>query len=152
MNYDPHNKLLGVHPRLAVCVVAAACTSRQPFLVVQGLRTAAEQQALFAQGRTKPGLEVTDKDGLVKRSNHQAHADGYGHAVDLAAVENDGSIDWSTTADYDTIRAAMFAAAEAMTPPLALRWGADWNRNGVAREHGEDDDDHFEIFDPEEHA
>lgn len=140
-NPDPHGKLAGVHPALVACVQAAAKTCAQPFLVVQGVRTASEQAALYAQGRTAPGPIVT----WVTVSNHQTKADGFGHAVDLAALDptKPGGIDWESTKAYDTIKAAMFAAAPGAG--LQLRWGADWNMNGVPREHGETDEDHFEI-------
>ena len=140
-NPDPHGKLAGVHPKLVACVQTAAQTCKQPFQVVQGLRTAAQQAALYAQGRSAPGKIVT----WVTVSNHQAKADGFGHAVDLAALDptKPGGIDWQSTEDYDTIKDAMFAAATQVG--LTLRWGADWNMNGVAREHGETDQDHFEI-------
>ena len=52
--------------------------------VVQGVRTTAEQKALYAQGRTAPGAIVTYCDGVVHPSNHQPRADGLGHAVDCA--------------------------------------------------------------------
>lgn len=29
------------------------------------------------------GKKVTNCDGYIKKSNHQAKADGYGHAVDI---------------------------------------------------------------------
>ena len=138
-NPDPHGKLAGVHPKLVACVQAAVTLSKQPFEVIQGLRTAAEQAALYAQGRTAPGPIVT----WVTVSNHQAKADGFGHAVDLAAIEPDGSIDWRDAAPYDSIKEAMFAGAKVVG--LTLRWGADWNMNNVPREHGETDEDHFEI-------
>lgn len=141
MNFDPHNKLAEVHPKLVACVTLAASICKQPFLVVQGLRTAEEQAELYAQGRTKPGPIVT----WVLHSNHQAAPDGLGHAVDLAAVDptKPGGIDWASTEDYDTIKGAMFAAAP--HAGITLRWGEDWNMNGVPREHGETDEDHFEI-------
>lgn len=50
--------------------------------ICQGLRTVAQQQELFAQGRTKPGKRVTNCDGVVKKSRHQQAADGFGKAVD----------------------------------------------------------------------
>jgi hypothetical protein len=50
------------------------------------VRTDAQQQALYAQGRTLPGNIVTKADGVINRSNHQVKADGYGHAVDCAFV------------------------------------------------------------------
>lgn len=141
MSVDPHNRLAGVHPDLVKVVLAATPISKQPFTVIEGVRTAARQAQLYAQGRTAPGHIVT----WVKVSNHQAKPDGFGHAVDLGALEPDGSIDWNHTAPYDSIKAAMFAAAAAQTPPVKLRWGADWNMNGVPREHGETDEDHFEL-------
>ncbi len=138
---DPHGRLAGVHPDLVKVVRAAALITKQPFTVIEGVRTAARQAQLYAQGRTAPGNIVT----WVRVSNHQAKADGFGHAVDLGAVEPGGQIDWNHTAPYDTIKAAIFAAAAAQVPPVSLRWGADWNMNGVPREHGETDEDHFEL-------
>ena len=60
-----------------------------PMFVVQGVRTLAQQQALYAQGRTTPGRIVTYCDGLQHRSNHQPHLlDNLGHAVDCAFSGN----------------------------------------------------------------
>lgn len=52
--------------------------------VVEGLRSVARQQALYAQGRTQPGSIVTNCDGVHAKSNHQAHDDGFGWAADIA--------------------------------------------------------------------
>lgn len=60
-----------------------------PMRPVQGLRTLAQQQALYAQGRTRPGPIVTNADGIVHKSNHQAGKDGLGHAIDCAFVGPD---------------------------------------------------------------
>lgn len=141
-NPDPHNHLAGVHPKLIACVQAAAKTCAQPFLVVQGVRTAAQQAALYAQGRTTPGNIVT----WVTTSNHQVKADGFGHAVDLAALDpaKAGGIDWSSTKDYSTMNDAMMAAAPGCG--ITLRYGGDWNGNKKLYEHGESDIDHWEIL------
>lgn len=56
-----------------------------PLFVVEGFRSVARQQALYAQGRngdTRP--VVTNCDGVTTKSNHQAHADGLGYAADVA--------------------------------------------------------------------
>jgi hypothetical protein len=53
----------------------------------------AQQQALYAQGRYKPGKIVTNCDGLIKVSNHQPKDDGYGYAVDVAWVI-DNRVTW----------------------------------------------------------
>ena len=45
--------------------------------------------------------------------------------------------------EFDRLADAMFVAAK--TCGVRIRWGADWNRNGVARERGETDSPHWEI-------
>lgn len=83
-------RLLGVHPALAEAVTEVLTEMEQwghPMFVIEGVRTVERQQALYAQGRTAKGPIVTHADGVKKRSNHQAHADGYGHAVDCAFVD-----------------------------------------------------------------
>ncbi len=95
-------KLVGVHPDLVVKVVrilTAMESLHLKMLVTDGVRSLEQQMALYAQGRTMPGRIVTNCDGVVKRSNHQPHADGFGHAVDLAFVLNgvpswDSSLPW----------------------------------------------------------
>lgn len=80
-------RLTGVHPDLIArldAIFGAVAAAGFAMFVVMGVRTVAEQQALYAKGRTAPGPIVTMKDGVVHRSNHQPHADGLGHAVDCA--------------------------------------------------------------------
>lgn len=45
--------------------------------VTAGIRTEAEQKALYAKGRTEPGNIVTNADGVKNKSMHQS-----GNAVD----------------------------------------------------------------------
>jgi LAS superfamily LD-carboxypeptidase LdcB len=79
--------------------------------VVQGLRTFAEQDSLYAQGRTKAGKVVTNARGGQSLHN-------YGVAVDLAPVIN-GEISW------DDSKFKQFGqwAIEA-----GLDWGGSWKR------------------------
>ena len=135
LNAASRQKLFGVHPSLVAVVTLASEMSTQPFVVTCGVRTPAEQAALYAQGRTKPGQIVT----WTLNSRHFKAADGYGHAVDLAPLP----IDWDTPAKFDAISKAMFAAAADLG--VELRWGADWDRDGQPRERGETDSPHFEI-------
>jgi peptidoglycan L-alanyl-D-glutamate endopeptidase CwlK len=83
---------------------------------VQGLRTFAEQNALYAQGRTAPGKRVTNAPG--GQSNHN-----FGFAVDLCPfVEKAGfknkQPDWNDLAKFKII------GREAKK--LGLEWGGDW--------------------------
>lgn len=83
------DKLKGVHPDLVAVLHEAIKRSPFDFAIVQGVRTQAEQNALYEQGRTKPGPIVT----WTRNSNHIPKADGYGHAIDFAAFVN-GALTW----------------------------------------------------------
>lgn len=119
MSTRDHERLVGVHPAL-VEVVTRILASQEaagvPMFVVQGLRTTVQQQALYARGRTTPGRIVTMKDGILHRSNHQPHADGYGHAVDCAFVGGDP---FSTKHNWE--------AYGQLAEDAGLRWGGRWS-------------------------
>lgn len=91
------DKLAGVHPALRAIVLrvlSAMSELGHPMMVTDGVRTDDQQKALYAQGRTAPGKIVTNADGVLKRSNHQVHADGLGHAVDCCFLVN-GKPSWA---------------------------------------------------------
>jgi len=108
-----HERLQGVHPRLQKAILNIL--NRLPMFVVQGVRTTAQQQALYAQGRTAPGKIVTMKDGVIHKSNHQPRADGFGHAVDCAWLGPDPFAD-----------AHPWEAYGAMVEAAGLTWGGRW--------------------------
>ena len=129
-------RLAGVHPKMVAVVEKAIAISSQDFLVLEGVRTPERQKELYAQGRTKPGNVVT----WTLTSNHFKNAKtGYGHAVDLCPYP----VDWNDAKKFDAIAAAMFRAASQLG--VAIRWGADWDRDGNPREKGESDSPHFEL-------
>lgn len=121
-----NKRLLGVHPVLVAKVeqiLAAMQALGHPMLATDGLRTVAAQQALYAQGRTKPGKIVTYVDGVRKKSNHQGKEDGYGHAVDccfLVDIDGDGPDDPSWDEKHP------WALYGHMARTLGLKWGGDW--------------------------
>lgn len=81
-----------LHPQLVekiTLVLNAMAALGHPMKIIQGVRTVEQQQALYAQGRTKAGKIVTNCDGVRVKSNHQPQADNYGHAVDCAFAGND---------------------------------------------------------------
>jgi peptidoglycan L-alanyl-D-glutamate endopeptidase CwlK len=128
-------KLEGLHPNLVAVVNRAIEVTTQDFTVLCGVRTLEEQKELYAQGRTKPGDIVT----WTLNSRHLPAADGLGRAVDLAPYP----IDWKTLSKFDAISAAMMQASNELGIPI--RWGADWDQDGIARERGETDSPHFEL-------
>ena len=108
-----NERLNKVHPLLAEKVrqlCEALERNGMHVQVVQGLRTFAEQNALFAQGRTTPGQRVTNARG--GQSNHN-----FGLAVDLCPFVN-GQPQWQDDAGFHKI------GAEAKA--LKLEWGGDW--------------------------
>lgn len=114
------DKLAGVHPKLRAVVLRVLSVMADlgyPMLVTDGVRTTEEQQALYAQGRTKPGPVVTNADGVTHRSNHQLHADGCGHAVDCCFLLN-GKPSWDPHLPWRLYGEAAKA--------LGCRWGGDW--------------------------
>ena len=130
------NRLHGVHPELVdkvTRILRAMDALGFPMMVTEGLRSRERQQQLYAQGRTKPGKIVTYLDGVVRKSNHQAKADGYGHAVDcafLVDIDGDGPDDPSWAERHPW---ALFGA---MAVALGLTWGGNW-KTLVDRPHVE---------------
>lgn len=98
--------LIGVHPDLVRVVRRAAEITTQPFDVIQGLRTVAQEQANVAKG--------------ASQTMHSRHLDG--HAVDVAALVG-GCISWNATL-YAAINIAMQAAGTELKIPIT--WGGSW--------------------------
>lgn len=135
-------RLEGLHPDLVKVLKRAIQLSEIDFTIIEGLRSAERQAALYAQGRTKPGPKVT----WVRKSNHQAKDDGFGYAVDVYPFPV--SLVLSHTPKeyeplFDIIAKAVFAAAKELE--IKIRWGADWDMDNMPRERGETDNPHFEL-------
>jgi hypothetical protein len=115
MNIASQNRLKKVHPELArrvTLLIEELARNGLTVEVVQGLRTFAEQNELFKQGRTKPGQIVTRAKG--GQSNHN-----YGLAVDLCPFVN-GKPQWNDNAAF--MRIGIEAAK------LGLEWGGGWKK------------------------
>lgn len=124
-------RLVGVHHDLVRVVELAIKLTSVEFVVAQGARTQAEQDELYAQGRTKPGPKVT----WTRNSRHIG-----GFAVDLAPVVN-GAIEYDNNGKlglWPRIAEAMKTAAAELSVPIT--WGGDWKKTP--------DRPHFEIRDP----
>jgi len=80
--------------------------------ISHGMRTYAEQNALYAQGRTKPGNIVTNARGGY--SNHN-----FGLAVDYFLTSEDGSkAIWTVNSKWRRVAA--------IAKGLGFEWGGDW--------------------------
>jgi peptidoglycan LD-endopeptidase CwlK len=93
--------------------------------IVQGLRTFAEQEALYQQGRTKPGKKVTNaKPGS---SFHQ-----YGLAVDFCLLyDKDGNgsfetVSWDVAKDFDKNGLPDWKEVVKVFEEAGYVWGGRW--------------------------
>jgi len=109
------------------------------FTIVCGTRTVEEQKKLYAQGRTKPGIKVTNIDGVTKKSKHN-HSPS--QAVDIAPWVN-GAIPWNDNKKFDEMAKIVLECAKKLG--IKIIWGADWDSDGNITEHKLIDRPHFEI-------
>lgn len=122
--------LAGVHPDLRRVFIEAIKESPVDFVVTEGLRTAARQAELYAQGRTKPGPKVTYADGRKGLSNHQDEADGkkdgLGSAVDIYPYV-DGALRIHEPYVVPKLKEiSIHVKAVASCMGVAITWGGDW--------------------------
>ena len=87
--------------------------------IVQGLRTIAEQDALYAQGRTKPGKKVTNAKGGSSIHN-------YGLAIDFALLIDGTAISWDTAKDFDGDKTADWLEVVTVFLRAGWSWGGNW--------------------------
>lgn len=134
MNQDPITlqRIQLLHPDLreeAVKMYAEQCAAlTSPYVRLRyayTLRTNAEQDALFAQGRTKPGKIVTWARGGDSYHN-------YGLAYDIVLLidrDKNGTFEeasWDTLKDFDGDRVADWMEVVAIAKKYKYEWGGDW--------------------------
>ena len=134
----------GLHPAFRAKVETLLSTlekAGQPFRLDEGFRTRERQAWLYAQGRTRPGPIVTQKDGAPgvwpvthhvvsergksRRSRHQSRL-----AADLYPVRPDGRV-FIPPAEHE----AWFLLATTARA-LGLRCGRDWGDSPHVEWHG----------------
>ena len=124
------DNLKNVHPDLVKVMMAAITNSPVDFTITEGLRSQAWQKELYAQGRTKKGIKVTNVDGIKKLSNHQDEADSkkdnLGSAVDLYPF----FLGQVQVNHKDTVKNLKLIAAHikkvAAELKIGITWGGDW--------------------------
>lgn len=103
------------HPRLqklAAALVQKCAEQGLQIKIGETLRTTAEQDALYAQGRTKPGSIVTNAKGSSYSSYHQ-----WGTAFDFYRSDGLGAY-------YD--KDGFFNKVGAIGTSIGLEWGGNW--------------------------
>lgn len=120
-----------IHPRLRDEVVALydeiaeALKGRAICRFTHTFRTFAEQNKLFAQGRTAPGKIVTRAKGGQSYHN-------YGLAIDVALLvdaDKNGTFEtasWDTKTDFDQDGRADWMEVVDIFKRYGWEWGGDW--------------------------
>ena len=94
---------------MARALVQKAALNGIRIKIISGLRTYAEQDELYAQGRTKPGPKVTKARGGY--SNHN-----FGIAFDVGVFEGQKYLP-------DSVK---YKVVGALGTDLGLEWGGNW--------------------------
>jgi len=117
-------RLVGLHPVVKMAaerLVELTYAAGVPIVITQGYRSIAEQDALYAQGRTKPGKIVTNARGGY--SNHN-----FGVAIDFAILlPPDGKqVSWDMLRDGNANGRRDWDEAVEIAKQLGFTWGGDW--------------------------
>lgn len=83
------------------------------------LRTFAEQDAIYAQGRTKPGKIVSNAKGGLSMHN-------YGLAVDIVLIVDGKEASWDVKKDFDGDGKADWQEIVTIFKQYGWEWGGDW--------------------------
>lgn len=115
--------ITALHPRLQTkaALLKEECQKQGiSILFSECLRTVAEQDALYAQGRTTPGNIVTNAKGSTYSSQHQ-----WGIAIDFYInMDVDGDGDKKNDAFNNST--GLFEQVGAIAKSIGLGWGGDW--------------------------
>ncbi|GFN31507.1 hypothetical protein PCURB6_17670 [Paenibacillus curdlanolyticus] len=88
-------------------------------LITDGFRSAAEQDALYRQGREDEGAIVTNAKGGQSYHN-------FGLAVDFALLTDNGSAIWDMEADLNGNDKSDWMEVVSIAKSLGFEWGGDW--------------------------
>ena len=114
-----------LHPKLRTeakeiyIAIYNALKGRAAVRFTHTLRTIAEQDALYAQGRTKPGKKVTNAKGGSSYHN-------YGLAIDICLILDGKEASWDTSKDFDKDGISDWMEAVAIFKSRGWEWGGDF--------------------------
>ena len=99
--------------------ICAALSGRGMCRFAYTLRTFAEQNALYAQGRSVPGKIVTNARGGQSYHN-------YGLAIDIVLIIDGKTASWDVKTDFDGDGKSDWMEVVSIFKQHGWEWGGDW--------------------------
>ena len=113
------SRIAKLHPKLraeAATILSEIISKGINIRITQGLRTIAEQDAIYAQGRTTPGKIVSNAKG--GKSFHN-----YGLAIDFCLLHKDGTVSFNMKEDVDNDKIADWTEVVDTFKAHGWEWG-----------------------------
>jgi len=132
MDQITQSRIALLHPKLRDEVtliftkLEAALKGRAKVRLAQGLRTFEEQNALYAQGRTKLFDAQGKKLGVVTKAKGGESYHNYGLAIDFVLYLDGKTASWDTLHDFDGDGKSDWLEVVEIFKQNGLGWGGDW--------------------------
>jgi len=122
-----------LHPKLRTEVekmytnqIVPALTGRAFCRFAYTLRTFAEQDALYAQGRTKLFDSNGNRLGVVTKAKGGQSIHNYGLALDIVLIKDNKTASWEDNVDFDRDGKADWMEVVNILKANGWEWGGDW--------------------------
>lgn len=106
--------------------IVPALTGRAICRFAYTLRTFAEQDALYAQGRTKLFDSNGNRLGIVTKAKGGQSLHNYGLALDIVLIIDGKSASWNEVLDYDKDGKADWIEVASILQQNGWEWGGKW--------------------------
>lgn len=127
------DRIATLHPKLRKEVediylneIIPALSGRATCRFAFTLRTFAEQDALYAQGRTKLYDAKGNKLGKVTQAKSGQSIHNYGLAIDILLILDGSSASWDTAKDFDKDGKSDWIEVINIFKSHGWSWGGDW--------------------------
>lgn len=122
-----------LHPKIRTEVeqmyrtqIVPALTGRAICRFSYTLRTFAEQDALYAQGRTKLYDANGNRLGVVTKAKGGQSIHNYGLALDIVLIKDNKTASWEDNVDFDKDGKADWMEVVNILKANGWEWGGDW--------------------------
>ncbi len=121
-----HPKLKNEVEQMYRTQIVPALTGRAFCRFAYTLRTFAEQDALYAQGRTKLFDSNGNRLGVVTKAKGGQSIHNYGLALDIVLIKDNKTASWEDNVDFDKDGKADWMEVVNILKANGWEWGGDW--------------------------